>query len=324
MNRGISLFGTNGFGNGTVAQRLLANNGDVNCLRTNATLQKDEWKELDDVLVPVARDALVGVADLMSRGLVHEIKNGLATTIFEYEDVSKMGTAVMNMSGVSKGRNDQQLFGLKGLPLPITHVPFEINLRKLMASRDRSEGLDVSQGRASAEEVSEFTEDLLFNGSDSFAYGTYTIYGYTDFPDRNTVVMTEAWDAAGKTGEEILQDVQNMIAASIAVNHRGPFGLYIPKDYQVSLGNDFKANSDKSIRQRIMELEEIEFIRTADRMTGDNVILAELKANTVRMVQGMPLTPVEWPSGDGMELNFKIMQIRADQDGNCGVTHLAL
>lgn len=79
---------------GNVA-KLLANTGfNVNQLRTNATLRKDEWKEMDSAVVDIAKRRMIGVNDLISRNLFYNLGNGLGTTVFEYEDASdKIGRA---------------------------------------------------------------------------------------------------------------------------------------------------------------------------------------------------------------------------------------
>ena len=66
---------------GPVANRLLQAGMNVNTLRTNTTLRKDEWKEIDDTVVQISRQRLVGVGDLISRGLNYPLKNALKQNI---------------------------------------------------------------------------------------------------------------------------------------------------------------------------------------------------------------------------------------------------
>ena len=75
------------------AQKLIANNMDVSALRTNAVLRKDEWEQLDAALISVARERLTAAADLMDRGLVYNVPNGMGTTIVQHETVSEMTEA---------------------------------------------------------------------------------------------------------------------------------------------------------------------------------------------------------------------------------------
>lgn len=314
-------------GGSGVARKLLACKFNVNdALRTNATLRSDEWKDMDEAVVAAAQPRLVGVADLMSRGLVRRITNGLGKTVTEYEDVSDMTDAEVSIDAVTKGQNDRVDYTLKAMPLPITFKEFQINIRALNASRERGESLDVTQSALAGIKVAQRTEAILFTGLSTYTYGGGTIYGYMDHPNRNTYSLTANWDDSAASGETILADVLAMIQASVDDRFYGPWGLYIPTNYQTALGEDFKSNSDKSVRQRLNEVEGLEFIKVADSLTADNVILVQLSVETVRMVEGLPITTVEWDTEGGMILHFKVMtinipQLRADQNGRMGLVH---
>ncbi len=323
---GANVIDLRSAGGSTVAQRLLQANMNVNALRTNGTLRKDEWKEFDEAILKAAQQRMQGVADLKSRNLVHRIGNGLGTTVFEYEDVSDMRGAEVTMDGVSRVKNDQVIFDLKNLPLPLIHKDFQIGVRKLNASRTRGESLDTTQAEISAAKCAELSEQILFNGYNSFTFGGGIIYGYTDVPTRNTVEMAKKWTVA--TGEEIVADVIAMKQAAIDARHYGPYVIYIPTAYETVIDDDYKANSDRTLRERIKAITGIEDIKVADHLAVDNVLLVEMQKETVRMVEGLPITNVEWQSEGNMMFHFKVMmievpQIRADQYGRSGIVHLA-
>lgn len=334
---------------GGVATRLLSNNMSADSLRpwvsdkdnlpyvnhagsvmrTNAaTLRKDEWKQYDSAIVESARIRLSGIADLMGRGLTYNIGNGLGKTVIEYEDMGDMSAASMNMDGMTRGQRDRPEYAIKYLPLPIIHKDFYINARVLAASRTTGSPLDTTMAALAGQTVAEKLENLLFNGSSSFTFGGGTIYGYTDFPYRNTLTLSTAWDGSAMTGELILDDVKAMKQASIDDRHYGPWVLYIPTNYETVLDGDFKAGSDKTIRQRILEIAGITDVKVSDTLTADNVILVQMTSNVVRLVTGMPIQSVEWSTEGGMVLNYKVMtiqvpQLRADQAGRSGIVHLS-
>lgn len=351
MNQNVSIDTIfKGQASGPVAARLLANGMNVNALRpwidpggcsyvnangkserilgVNATLRKDEWKHLDETVVQIAQQRLVGVNDLVSRGLVYNIPNGLGTTVLEYEDVSDLTTAEVNMAGETRGRGDRLEYDLNYLPLPIIHKDFQINARVLEASRRMGQTLDSAQAAVAARKVAEMAEQILFIGSGTYTFGGGTIYGYIDHPDNNDVTMTLAWDDSSKTGELIVDDVLTMKQASITDRHFGPWILYVPTGYDALLDDDFKANSDLTIRNRIKQISGIEDVKAADFLTAANVLLVEMRPETARMVIGMQPTTVEWQTEGGMIFHFKVMtimvpQIRADQDDRSGIIHLA-
>lgn len=333
-------------GGGAVGQRLIANNMDAGALRpyfgdngrpyitvngvarptTNATLRKDEWKHLESAVLMAAKQRLVGVNDLYSRNLVYRISNGLGTTVFETQTMSDTEAAQVSMDAATRGRRDRPNFGIGYLPLPVVHKDFQIDARTLAASRNGGQPLDTIMAEDAGRMVAEKLETMLFNGLSTYTFGGGTIYGYTDFTNRNTYTLTAHWDDSLASGTTILSDVLGMVQASIDDYHYGPWVLYIPTNYQTALGDDFKAASDKSIRQRLLEIDGIQDIKVADKLTADEVVLVSMNTDTVRMVEGLGIQMLEWESEGGMLLNYKVMgimvpQIRSDYNSRCGIVH---
>jgi len=309
---------------GDVAMKLLHSNFNVNALRTNDTLLYDEWKQFDDAVLKAAQQRLVGVADLQSRGLVYTIPNGLSKTVLAYQDASEIEAAEVDMDGITRGRRDRPEYDINYIPLPITHDDFSFSAREIQVSRNGNMPLDTTMAELAARKVAEKVEEYLFIGSSTYTFGGGTIYGYMDAPQRNPGSMTVDWATA--TGDQILGDVRDMKQASIDAYHYGPWVLYIPTAYETALDGDFKAASDKSIRQRVLEISGIEAIKVADFLTAANIILVQMTSDVVRLIEGLPITTVQWDSEGGMKVNFKVMtimvpQIRNDQNSKSGVTH---
>lgn len=296
-------------------------------LRTLTTLRKDEWKTFDEVLIEEATIRLVGVADLIGAGLVKTVTNGMAKTVFEYEKVSDMDPATVSLDGTSRGENDRATFVLDTTPLPITHKDFFINLRTLMASRERGEPLDTTQVRLAGRLVAESVESQLFVGGNT--YGGKAIFGYTTHPDRNTAGFgVGTWSATARTGAEVLTDVLTMMSGLETDRMFGPYWLYVSRNMSTKLSEDFKANSDLTIRQRLMQVDGIQAIRVADQLTADNVVLVQATEDVVVMVEGEPLQTVQWDVQGGFHINFKaftiqVPLIRSDKVLRSGVFHMS-
>jgi hypothetical protein len=294
-------------------------------IMVNATLRRDEWKALDAALLGIAEQRLGGAQDLIDAGLVYTLGNAMGTTVLEYHDVSDAMEAVMTMDGVTRGQGDRPVFTHTYLPIPIIHVDYEINARELAASRGLGNPLDTINVERAGRRVLEKVEDMLFT-STSYAWGGGTIYSYLNFPDRNTYSLGTAWDS--DTAANILADVIAMKQASINDLHYGPWVLYIPTAYETTLDEDYSVSGQslKTIRQRILDIEGIKKIKVVDRLTANNVLLVELKSDTVRLVRGMGLQNIEWSTEGGMVTKFKVMtiqvpQIRSDANGRCGIVH---
>jgi hypothetical protein len=290
--------GLNDFGR-SIVSKLVANGFDVNCLRTNATLRKDEWIMLDTMIIQTARQRLRAAADLMSRGLVKNV-NGLATTILQWQTQSRTGEVNVNIDPQVQGNSEALDFQLKSLPLPIFHADYQIGLRELTTSRNNG-----------------------FTGLDTLLAA---IYGYTDFPDRATTTISD-WSDTAVTGEDIVQEVLEMVQAQFDQFSYGPFVLYIPLSYATKMSEDYSdAKGDNTIRERIEDIQEVSEVRVLDLLEDGNVLLVQLTQDKVEMVNGMPLSNVQWDEGGGMTSHFKIMTIQiprllADKDGNSGICH---
>lgn len=300
----------------------------INALRTADTLLKDEWIAYDTAVVEEGKIRLRGIADLVSQGLTQTIPNGLGKTLFQYETITDMEDAIVSMTGVVRSENDRPDMGIAGVPLPITHKDFNIDLRHLEASRQRGEGLDVTSARIAGRKCSEKAEEMLFIGGPKFA--GFSIYGYTTHPSRNTTGFgtNGNWAAAAKTGADILADVQSMLAIAAGDRFYGPFVLYVDGTSKLNLTDDFKTTGDKSTRERLLELDEIVDIRSSDKLPANNVVLVQMSPEVVTLLIGEELQTVQWDLSGGFEVAFKALQImvpllRADPAGRSGIVHMS-
>jgi len=313
----------NGSGSGAAA-RLLANGMDISALRTNDVLLYDEWKEIDKAVLKAYQQRLAGIADLEARDLTYDIPNGLGKTVFAYQNASDIEDASISMDGITRGQRDRQKYNISYLPLPMIHADFSFSIREIEASRNGNMPLDTAMAEAAARKVAEKIEEMLFQGASTYTFGGGVIYGYEDFTSRNSGSLTGAWSASAVDGEEILDDVLTMKQALITDRRYGPYALYVPTGYETALDDDFKANSDKSVRQRIQEVSGIEIVKVADFLTANKVVMVQLASDTVRLINALDVTTVQWETEGGMKVHFKVMAIKvpllqADQDGRCGI-----
>lgn len=292
-----------------------------------ALLRYDEWKDLDRRVIAVATQRLVGIADLISRGLTHSL-GSIGVTIAQWERSSDMTEAEASMSGISKGEEDTPSFDTQFVPVPIIHKDFRVNIRRLEASRRMGESIDTIAADIAARRVAEKSEDMLFAGLPIQVDGG-TIYGYTTHPNRNTIDLAEQWDNPSTTGQDIIEDVQAMLAAARADRYYGPYELYIPGTYEGVLDSDFApASGDtRTIRQRIMQLSGIAGITVADRLADDNVLLIQMTSDVVDLAMARDINTVQWQVDGGMQERFKVMavwvpRIKSDFDGRSGIVHL--
>ena len=293
-----------------------------------ATLRKDAWKHLDTVVVKVAKERLKAVTDLRSAGLTFGIPNGLGTTVLETETQSDIGPASVSMDALRKNANDRPLWEIGFLPLPIVHKDFGYSSRQLASAARSGSPLDTTSAELAARRVAEETEKLLLGVStvaDQYAYGGGTIYGYTDFPSRLTKTISTP-DGTSDDGTVFLTEVLAMIKQSKDAFHYGPFILYVSTEWDQYLAADFKTQSDKTLRERILALTDIVDVRTLDFLANFDIVLVQQTTDVVRLVIGMDIVTVMWDTEGGLYKNFKVMsiivpQLRADQNSNTGIVH---
>lgn len=308
-------------GSGNVIQKILAANGDVDkALRTNATLPHDAWTAIDETLVKVAQRKLTGIADLQSRGLTRG-PLGLGVMYDMWQTMSAMNTAEQSMSGLTQGAQNAPDFAETMIPIPITHIDFQIPLRKLLAMQQNKEPLDTTMIAQAAAKVIDKLEDTLFNGSTVVSAGR-SLTGYLNYTDSVEVALSGAWTG---TDANIEKDVVKLIAALEAKYHYGPYVLYLAaKEW-----NDLRQRdsySNENYRDILLAMAGIEDVRFSGVIPAQSLCLVELAPETVDLSVGVDIKVVEWDTAGGMQSNFKVMaamapRIKSDSDGNCGIAY---
>lgn len=304
----------------------------------NATLHRDEWKELDTVVTKAAEFRLGGIQDLIDAGLVYSLGNAMGTTVIEWHDVTSALDAELTMDGVTRGQGGRPIYKHHYMPIPIIHADYEINARELELSRRMSNPIDTTMAERAARTCNAKLEAMLFTNTtyafgEKDAYGRNQIYSYLNHPDRIPATLSVGWDESGKTGKQIVDEVISLKKKSMAKLHFGPWNLYIPSGYDTKLDEDYTGsnpdtNTNTTIRQRIQNIAGINKIKVIDTLPADNIILVQMTPDVVRLVRGFGLRNVEWGVEGNMVTKYKVMtiqvpQVRSDANGNSGIVHLA-
>lgn len=298
-------------------------------LRTNAILRNEEWIYFDNDVVEGALERMRGVADLLSAGLSTTIPNGLGKTVLHYDKAGDMDPAIVSLDGITRSENDRIEYERAGLPLPIAHKDFYLNLRALEASRNGQEPLDTTYARVAGRKVGEAVEDMLFNGGKTF--GGLTVYGYTTHPHRNTDTFGTGgnWSQAAKTGAQILTDLFTMITGLEEDGHYGPYWLYYGGTAPgLKLAEDYKAEGDATILERLQATGRLSLVGTSSMLADDHVLLIQPSSDVVKMILGEPLQTVQWDVHGGFQINYKAFTIqvplvRSGVDDTSGIFHMS-
>ncbi len=325
----------------------------------NATsLRKEEWIQLDQVVLRAARQRLRAWADLSAANSFGGF-NAMAKETLEHETMSDPGEALVDMDGLSEGRTDSPLFRLQGIPLPITHSDFYFSARKLAQSRNTGTPLDTVQGEAAGRRVAEMIEKTLIGtvtglrGTEGpyatgYGYGTggstgdagtryNQVYGYTNYPDRLTKTDLTAPTTVGWTPETTVNEVIAMRQQLVDGRFYGPFMLYHSTDWDTYFDGDYYVAKTtgavaptQTLRERLQKIDGIQDVRRLDFLPSSTnpwtLIMVQMTADVAQAINGMDITTVQWESVGGMRLNFKVMciqvpRLRSDYYGRCGVLH---
>jgi uncharacterized linocin/CFP29 family protein len=299
-------------------------NAEQTLVANDATLRYDEWKDLDRTVLSVTTDRLAGVADLIGRGLVHNL-GSLGSIISQWQKSSDMTPANFSMSGTTPGEKDRLTFDTDSVPVPIVHKDFSVNIRHLEASRRNGESIDTMQTAVAARKVAEASEDMLFSGEAITVEGG-TIYGYLNYPNRNTMDNGTPWTSITDN-----QDIIDQVSAGLQMlrndHFYGPYTIYIPGAYEAKLDEDFRANDNRTVKQRILALSGVAGITVVDRLEADTVVIVQLTNDVVDMAIAQQPTTLQWQSQGPLVEEFKVMacwvpRLKSDFENNCGILHI--
>ncbi len=302
--------------------------GEYETIRTNthATMRKDDWLLLDTAIVKAATERLRLVSDLRTAGLTFTIPQGMGKTVLQTETMTDTNDAQISIDGLRESPDDRPEFELTNLPLPITHKDFMFSARQILCSRNGGSPLDTTTAEIAGRKVAESVERLSIGRISSYTFGGGTIAGLTNYSSRITYTLTTPVGVGVGMGVVLLADVIAMRTASVAAFHYGPWMMYVAPSWDTYLDTDFKANSDKTVRERVKAINGIVDIRTLDFMQNYDIVLVQMTSDIIRMVIGMDITTLQWDTKGGMQKNFKVMaimvpQLRADINDNTGIVH---
>lgn len=289
------------------------------------TLPKDVWGEWDREAVEIQREILVVFNDLAA---AVSQPMPIGKLVHYFQTVSDSGNVNVSLDGRSKGRTDQPVIDYFGTPLPIVDSPFSYGWRQVAAAQTEGFQLD-SAGRAnSMYKVAEKLEDIALNGDTSIVVGTSPLYGLRNHPRRNT--RTTGVTLNGATGDQWLTEIRGLLRELHDANFKVPATIYLNwDDWFYASNTDFKANGDKTIAQRVREIEGVREVIPADKVPVNEMLAVVKNRRVLQVLNGMPMTSrAQFRANPEDDYNFVTMaaaslEIKFDATLQCGVAHSA-
>jgi uncharacterized linocin/CFP29 family protein len=287
----------------------------------NGLLRAGEWAQIDTAVLDVVRTGLVGITDLVNAGLTHPL-GGLGTVLSGYEQISDLTEADVSIDGTTEGSEDDIEFSSVFVPVPIIHKDFSLSLRKLLASRNSGEGLDVTQARTATRIVRQKMESMLFNGI-SKQLGAYPIYGYTNAPHRITGTAFGDFGTSGNAYKTFVKALTDFSAKGF----QGPFNFYVANPQYMEMLNLIGTfNGINELKVVIDGMPQIASIKPSFDLAAGNLVGVQMTSDVVDLAVAEDITPLQWEVMGGMKVKFRVMaalapRIKFDANETCGVLH---
>ena len=90
----------------------------------------------------------------------------------------------------------------------------------------------------------------------------------------------------------------------------------------------YTVDSTRTIRERILQFENVQFVRVVDTLDADEVVMLQLTPDVVQIVIGEDTQTIQWDVHGGMQINYKVMNIlvpliRAIGSQVAGIYHMS-
>lgn len=324
----------------------LINNGTVPFTYNASSLMHDTWQMIDRAVLRASRDRLAAWNDLMGANSFGGF-DGMSITGLIKDTMTDPGDAKVDMDTLSDDFNDHPLFTPDILPLPIIHAGSSVSERRLAQSRNGGVPLDTTLIESSGRRCSETLEKMTIGMTDlsTLTIGSSTdftrrgIYGFRTQPDR--ITKTDITASGSFVPSTFVNEIIAMIELARAQKFFGPFVLYYSTSWDQFLARDYYAqvtaagiiNPTQTVLQRVEQIKKIQSVRSLDMFTStDELLLVQMTSETVRAVNGMEFTTVQWTKDGGAQtmlrvMGIKVPDLRAQYVGQstttrkCGIVH---
>lgn len=291
----------------------------------NSLLSRDEWVEMDTVVMQAARPILRMVNELRSRGLTHNL-GGLGSLVSRYTRSSEVTRPTINMSGRGSNRDLPDMDRVD-IPIPIIWKDCEIDLRGLLASRRMGDGIDVTAITEFTQVIAEEAERLILGLSTVGNFNGIPLYGLTTHPDRTTQTATGDWG----TIANIVSTISAATAALRADLHYGQVMIYASENQYAEATEQFYTDgTGDTPLMRIMRIPNVLGMEPVPYLPDGTVIVVRMTRDVLDFAEPVNFRGVqlrEWTTNDGMATGFKLMMVGAPRikskwGGKSGIVHI--
>ena len=291
----------------------------------NSLLSRDEWVEMDGIVLQAARPILRMVNELRSRNLTHPL-GGLGSLVSRYTRSSEVTRPSINMSGRGSNRDLPEMDRVD-IPIPIIWKDCEIDLRGLLASRRMGDGIDVTAITEFTQVIAEEAERLILGLASVGNFNGIPLYGLLTHPDRNTLTATGDWG----TITNILPTISAGMAALRADLHYGQVMIYISENQYAEAAEKFYDDgTGNTPLERILKIPNVLGVEPVPYLPDGTLVMVRMTRDVLDYAEPRDFSGVqlrEWTTNDGMATGFKLMMVGAPRikskwGGKSGIVHI--
>lgn len=176
----------------------------------DSPLSKEEWRQLDETIVEMARRQLVGRRFIDIYGPLGE---GIQTITNDIYDESRFG----NMSLRGESLELTQPSKRVSLTIPIVYKDFMLYWRDMAQARTLGMPIDLSPAANAASSCALMEDDLIFNGNPEF-----DLPGIMNVKGRLTHIKND-WMESGNAFADIVEARNKLLK----MGHSGPYALVV-------------------------------------------------------------------------------------------------
>lgn len=303
------------------AQKLTAN---------DVSMGRDEYETVRDTVFETYQAELVALEDLQNLNLTRSIS--LATQVDLWPKMQEVDGASATMDGEAQSEHATLDYEFDGVPVPIFHSDVDISDRYLMTTQRMGNDIRTDLVAAHTRAVAEKVEQLIFEGwgpAVSTERGdNYTLYGYRNHPDRNTVSGADFGTASN------IRDVFVDCLNAMDEDNQTPAGdgyltyLAPPQWREFRSAIDPDGDGNMTVRERINNEfdQELRQVRRAEYLPDGEMVMVNPRRDVVEWAEAEPIQTLEWESGSGMTNFFKIftsgaLELKSDSRGQSGLVH---
>jgi hypothetical protein len=324
----ITTVKTMGAGQAGMGLALLAAAGSE-YMRAASPLPEDAQRVFDGAINRVGRQRMALVGALIDAGLVYALPNWYSILHLYTQMLDDTGEAYESMELDERFKTEYADLENLAIPIYATWGAVKFGHRLLAVANRNSYPIETSHVENETRKVNEtITRQALYGikGKNALMDG-FRAPGILSSPLHEVEFLdNEAWTVSTHSGEDIIADIEEMRAAQIALNIYEPSLLVIPTSFDLKLGQDYKAQSDLTIRQRINELGYVSRIVVEDYMPANTVAMIPLNSSYIDVVLGQGPQRVDWQDSthpyapvNHMVVSCEIVRVKQDANDRNGI-----